>query len=148
VEVQNDSAAVARLDSSGKMEPEKPATPQQQILVMWVIWAAFLVGVCVQYHFLHAKNPPAADGSMTWVAAMAPVAVSMILRWNVLPRVKLPQSAMALMIVGVVLAESAAMIGMFVFPAHQLELFGAAFLGILQHAPIYMARLLGPSTQE
>ena len=129
------------------MDSQPSATPAQQKLVMWVLWGAFLVGVCVQYHFLHNTKPPAADVSKVWLAALAPVMISIVIRWNFLPRVTAPQPALVLMILGVALAESAMFIGMFVFPTHQFELFAAAFLGILQHAPVYAGQLFPPPPQ-
>ncbi|MCE9608791.1 MAG: hypothetical protein K8R23_01050 [Chthoniobacter sp.] len=122
-----------------------PPSAAQQKLVMWVLWAAFLIGVCVQYHFLHAKNPPAADASALWLVGAVPVVASVIIRWNVLPRLKSPTQTLPLMIVGIALAEGSAFIGMFVFPAHQWELFIAALVGIAQHAPVYASALFPPA---
>jgi hypothetical protein len=128
------------------MESQAPG-PGQQKLVMWVLWAAFLIGGCVQYHFLHSKRPPAPEDSQVWMAALVPVAISVVIRWNLLPRVKLQQQALVLMILGISLAESALFIGVFIFPAHQWVLFLAAVLGIAQHAPVYADRLLFPPDQ-
>jgi flagellar basal body-associated protein FliL len=136
--------AGAAEEYQSSMETEKTATPAQQILIMWILWAAFLVGACMQYFFLHQKSPPAADGSNTWLAAFAPVAASLFIRWSLLPRVTVMQSALVLLILGVTLAESALFFGMFVFSAHQSELFLAALLGIAQHAPVYARRLVAP----
>jgi len=108
---------------------------------MWVIWAAFLVGAGLQYHFLGAKNPPASDGTLTWLVAFAPLVASAFIRWNLLPRVTAIQPALVLLILGVALAESAMFFGIFLFAAHQAELFVAALLGIAQYAPVYAARL-------
>lgn len=130
------------------MESEKPPSPAQQLIVFWVLWLSFLVGVCVQYHFLHSKEAVAPDESQQWLAALAPVLVSMILRWNVLPRITEVQKALTVMVVGVALAESAMFIGIFIFAAHQWELFLAAFFGIAQHAPVYVAKLLNPPPQD
>lgn len=128
----------------GGMEEEKPATPQPHVLVMWVLWAAFLFGVCAMYHFLHRKDPPAPDGMQLWMVAFAPVAASMFIRWSLLPRVSALQPALVLMILGIALAESALFFGIFIFSAHQAELFLAALLGIVQHAPVYAKRLSAP----
>ncbi len=122
-----------------------PPTAAQQKIVMWVLWAAFVIGVCVQYHFLHSKSPPVADESALWLTGALPVLAAVIIRWNGLPRMKSSTQALPLMIVGIALAESAAFIGIFVFPAHQLELFIAAFLGVTQHAPVYASALLSPT---
>jgi len=121
-----------------------PPTAAQQKLVMWVLWAAFLIGVCVEYYFLHSKSPPAADESALWLTGALPVLGAVVIRWNVLPRLKSVTPALPLMVVGIALAESAAFIGMFVFPAHQWELFIAAFVGVAQHAPVYAAALFSP----
>lgn len=115
----------------------KPPTAAQQLVVFWVLWAAFLGGVCVQYFFLQNKKPPAGDETSAWIAAVLPVVVSIIIRWNVLPRAQTAPQALPLMIIGIALAESTVFLGIFLFPAHQWVLFLAAFFGIAQHAPVY-----------
>ena len=93
----------------------------------------------------NSKKPPAADESALWLTGALPVLAGVIIRWNVLPRLKSLTQALPLMIVGIALAESAAFIGIFVFPAHQWELFIAAFLGVAQHAPVYASSLFPPT---
>ncbi len=128
------------------MDSKQPAAAPQ-LLVWWVLWAAFLSGVCLQYFFLHRKDPPAPDDSMLWLAATIPLVVSLVIRWNMLPRVTAPTTALPLMIVAIALAESPVFFGIFVFPAHQWELFLAALLVIAQHAPVYASRLFSPTPE-
>ncbi|MGB8169933.1 MAG: hypothetical protein WCF18_20690, partial [Chthoniobacteraceae bacterium] len=118
------------------METPTPPKRAQLLMVPWVLWGAFMVGVMVMFHFLHNKKPPAADGAQLWMAALVPLLISLIIRWNVIPRVTVMQSALAFMIMGIALAESVLFLGIFLFPAHQFTLFLAALLGIAQHAPI------------
>ncbi len=130
------------------MQNSQATPPRQQLLVFWVLWAAFLAGVGVQYHFLHRTSPPPADDSKTWIAAAGPLLVSMILRWNVIPRIGSATTLLPIMIVGIALAESATFIGIFLFPAHQWELFLGSLLCLAQFAPVYAARLFAEGGQN
>lgn len=116
-------------------------------MVPWVLWGAFMVGVMVMFHFLGNKKPPAADASQQWLLALAPLVISLVIRWNVIPRITKAQSALVAMIVGIALAEMVLFLGIFIFPAHQFLLFLTALFGIAQHAPIYMARLIDQPPQ-
>lgn len=129
------------------METQTPPTRAQQLMVPWVLWGAFMVGVVMMYHFLGSKKPPAADGSQQWMVAMVPLLISLVIRWNVIPRVTAVTSGLVAMIVGIALAEMVLFLGLFIFPAHQWELFLASLFGISQQAPVYMARLLDQPPQ-
>ncbi len=123
-----------------------PQTPAQRRLVIWVLWSAFLVGCCLQYLLLHSKQPPVADGSKLWLLALVPIFISVLIRWNMIPRITHPQTALVALVIGVALAEGAMFVGIFVFSAHQWEIFLAAILGIAQHAPAYAGRLSEEAT--
>lgn len=117
-------------------------------MVPWVLWGAFMVGVVMMYVFLGNKKAPAPDDSQQWMVALAPLLISLIIRWNVIPRVTAVTSGLVAMIVGIALAEMVLFLGLFIFPAHQLELFLAALFGIAQHAPVYVAKLLDQPPQD
>lgn len=124
------------------METETPPTRAQLLMVPWVLWGSFMVGVVMMYHFLGTKKPPAPDDSRQWMLALVPLLISLIIRWSVVPRVTAVTSALPAMIAGVAFAEVVLFLGIFLFPQHQFELLLAALFGVAQHAPIYMAKLI------
>jgi hypothetical protein len=118
---------------------------KQQLLIWWVVWGAFLMGIFMIYFMLIATSTSVSSpvrGSLVWLAGVAPVVVSAIIRWIVLPRIWNARTALALFVVGIALAEAACFVGLFVFPAHKLELFVLSALGIFQFAPYYAGRYL------
>jgi hypothetical protein len=116
---------------------------KQQLIVWWVLWAAFQTGILIIYQFLgnaagSASSVPA--NSLIWLAGLGPVVVSTIVRWRILPRVQSAQGALPLFIMGIALAEATCFLGLFVFPAHKQELFVASALGIFQFIPFFAKR--------
>ena len=105
--------------------------PRQQLIIWWVLWSAFMVGIGIIYFFLNptagAPNPNASPTS--WLAATVPVVISVIIRCLVLPRAEDALTALPLFIVGIAMAESACFLGLFIFPEHKLELFVISVLG-------------------
>jgi hypothetical protein len=121
--------------------------PNPQLLVWWVLWAAFQVGIVFIYYFLgqSATQSQTNSDSSAWLAGLVPLAVSAAIRWLVLPRMNTAQPAFVTAIMGIALAEVCCFLGLFIFPAHKLELFVTSFIGILQFIPIYAARFYRPS---
>src|SRR4051812_49306387 len=112
------------------METETPATRAQLLIIHWVLWGAFMVGVVMIYHFLGTRTPPAPDGSRQWMLALAPLVISLIVRWTVIPRITVVTSVLPAMIAGIALAEMVLFLGIFIFPQHQFDLFLAALFGV------------------
>lgn len=116
---------------------------KSQVLVWWMLWAAFQAGIFVIY-FVFAKTPPpgepAGSVAMPWMIAFAPVALSILVRWGLLPRATSPQAALPLFIIGIALAEASCFFGLFLFPEHKQELFAASAVGIFQFLPCYANR--------
>lgn len=71
------------------------------------------------------------------------VALSAVIRWLVLPRFHEPVRAFPLFIVGLALAEGAAILGTFL-SAYATELFVLGVVGMMQFVPFFAARLLAP----
>jgi hypothetical protein len=117
-------------------------------LIVWLgVWLAFQVGIFVIYFFVSSgtvRTAPPTDSAL-WLAGFAPVAVSAFIRWAMLPRVETATAALPLFIVGLGLAEAACFLGLFVFPAHRQELFGASIAGIFQFIPFFARRYTLPS---
>jgi hypothetical protein len=116
---------------------------KQQLVVWWALWAAFQSGIFMFYHFL--GRPPAeiersSGFSSWWMAGITPVAISSIIRWLVLPRITRAQAALPVFVAGIAFAEAACFLGLFIFPAHQKELFILSALGIFQFIPYFARR--------
>ncbi len=123
------------------MNPSPESRPGPQTLVWWVLWFAMQTGVFVQYHFLSQGRPvPAGGDSGPWMVALLPLAVSAVMRWVVLGRVKTAAQALPLFIMGIAMAEATNLVGLFVFPAHRLDLFVLSVLGVGQFAPFFAGR--------
>jgi hypothetical protein len=116
------------------------------MIVWWLLWLAFQIGIVVIYFVIGRDTAPAAApaASPIWFVGLAPVAVSAIIRWIVLPRIEVPVAALQAFILGIALAEMACFLGLFIFPAHREELFGASIAGIFQFIP-WFARRYFPS---
>ena len=117
--------------------------PKQQLLIWWILWGAFLAGLFVIYFTLGSISLQAfaASGTTTaWLAAAIPVFISVIIRWLILPRASTVPGALAVFVVGITMAEATCFLGIFLFPAHKLELFVLSVLGIFQYLPYFAGR--------
>lgn len=116
---------------------------KKQLTIWWVSWAAFLGGVFAIYQAFDttAAQPqaPSAD-SPIWLAAVAPIVVSAIIRWLVLPRARSAQAAFPLFIFGIALAEATCLLGLFIFPPHKQWLFVLSVFGVFQFLPYFAPR--------
>jgi hypothetical protein len=114
-----------------------------QPVVWWILWAAFQIGIVIFYQFLGGPGgraeQPGSDSS-AWLAGFVPFLLSAANRWLVLPRIKAVQQALAGFVVGIALAEACCFLGLFIFPAHKLELFVISFIGIFQYMPFFAGR--------
>lgn len=125
--------------------PESAAPPARPALVVWwVIWFGLLAGVIVIYTAFLSRRPPieAAWGAIETIAC-GNVALSAAGRWFVLPRFREPARAFPIFIIGMALAEGAAIFGVFL-SAYATELFVLGMLGMMQFVPFFAARLLRP----
>ncbi len=113
---------------------------QPPLIIWWVLWGAMLCGVCAIYFTMShsvSANEKASMNSAFWMVAMIPFVISSILRWLVLTQIKTGQTALPFFIVGMALAESTCMMGLFVFSAHSTALFALSVLGIAQYVPYF-----------
>ncbi|MCM2273178.1 MAG: hypothetical protein NDI75_00060 [Candidatus Didemnitutus sp.] len=127
---------------SGDAPPATAARPA--LIVWWGVWLAMLAGVVVIHVVLLPRRAPAEQpwGLLENIAC-AQVALSAIIRWLVLPRIKEPRRAFPIFIVGMALAEGAAILGTFL-SAHATEFFVLGMAGMMQFVPFFAARLLAP----
>lgn len=120
--------------------------PKTQLLVWWVLWGAFMVGIFQIFYFLgvagDAAKQSSAPAQAPLVAALGliPVAVSFLIRWVALPRIQIAQTALAIFILGIAFAEATCFLGIFIFPAYKVVFFAFSVLGIFQFIPVFAHR--------
>ncbi|HWA26944.1 MAG TPA: hypothetical protein VG734_14895 [Lacunisphaera sp.] len=117
-----------------------------QLLVFWILWGSILAGLCVIYLVL-GRGPikPGPTPNLAGVLiAMAPLFVSIVIRWLVLPRATRPGPLMVMFIAGLGLAEACGLIGIFIGAAYRDSLFVLGLLGVVSYVPIFVKRQLEP----
>ena len=138
------------------MSQNAPPSPPPA-MVPWMIWFAILAGFLVIQFMIGGGLPSGEDkgeAPMGIVAvALGAVLISLVIRFFMLPRKSAPERQFPLMVVGLALAESCGLFGMFLvpddYPQTKLILFMAAVVGIFLHAPVYMReRKAGSSYQR
>jgi hypothetical protein len=127
-----------------------PGTDAQQmrarLLVWWVIWAGILFGLLVIYAGFGrapAKVPPG-ENPLTGLIGLVPLFVSIIVRWLVLPRAANPGQALVMFIVGLALAESSGILGIFLGGVYKDDIFFLGVLGVAQFVPLFARKLFEP----
>ncbi|HEX7631028.1 MAG TPA: hypothetical protein VF388_02760 [Lacunisphaera sp.] len=120
---------------------------KNQLLVWWTFWAASLAGVLMIYFTIVGQKPlppVSKENPLQGLIGVVPLFVSIVIRWLVVPRGADPKRAFVLFIVGVALAESCAILGMFLGGPYRDSLFVLGVLGITQYVPFYAKKLFDP----
>ena len=111
---------------------------QNQFLVWWVIWAAFLVGIVQTFFILNrGAATEMANTSFNFLGLravcdqFAPCAGLFCPNYGNLN----PRSSRSS--VGIAIAESSCFLGLFLLPSHKFELFALSVIGIAQYAPFF-----------
>jgi hypothetical protein len=94
----------------------------------------------VVVYVILGQNSSTHEGGLPLVVAFMPFALSMIVRWGILPRINDARKALPAFLVGLAMAESSCYFGLFLFPLHKLPLFGLALLGLAQLCPVFALR--------
>jgi len=120
--------------------------PPKNGIVWWVLWAAFMVGIFQVYYFLGIRGagakdmPLTAPGPFLALLGLIPVAISVLIRWIVLPRVPTAEAGLVFFVIGIAMAEASCFIGLFLFPAYKEVFFAFSVLGIVQFIPFFARR--------
>ncbi len=121
-----------------------PQYVKSQLTVWWVLWAVFQTSPFYYHTYLclpHANQTSTVADSPAWIAGLIPLLFSILIRWLILPRVKIPQAALATAIIGIAFAESTSFMGIYIYSSREHLFFILSLLGILQFIPFYAARL-------
>jgi hypothetical protein len=120
-----------------------------QLLVWWALWGMMLAGLAI---FFLSFEPPSptdqaiGDQSVTGLAGLVPLFISIVLRWLVLPRYTGSSGAQIVFFVGVALSELGGILGVWLGGPYREHLFLLGLLGVGQFAPFYARRLFRHST--
>lgn len=107
----------------------------------WIVWLALQVGIFVIYFVLEKSSRENKGPEFPiWLAGFLPLIGSAIIRWMVLPRISVIQTAFPLFVVGIAMAEGATFFGMFLFPEQKQLFFLLSVVGMFQFIPTFAKR--------
>jgi hypothetical protein len=116
------------------------------LLVLWAIWGGVLAGLVVIYLVLGrgpVKPGTTADLPIQ-LAGMAPLFVSIVVRWLALPRFSGFSRMLPIYVVGLANAEGCGILGIFLGGPYRDSLFLLGLLAVVSYVPFLLTRLLEP----
>lgn len=117
---------------------QQPAAPNSKI-VLWILWFAITMGLVMIYTF---AAPAGGEGTkQLQYLPMMPLAVSVFIRWVLLPRTKTIAAAMPVFIIGLTMAEACGILGMFLVPQMKQTYLVLALVGLFQFVPFWAGKL-------
>ena len=118
-----------------------------QLMIWWIIWGGVLGGLGMIYFFCGRPKPLSVASTaelLTNLGGFPPLFISVIIRWLVLPRYSHPQRALVIFIIGLALAESCGILGIFLGGAYRDALFLLGVFGIIQYVPVFARKFFEP----
>ena len=123
------------------------SAPRPPLLIWWVMWGAVLlafVGVYLGFGRGPVVATPPGQHPLFGVIGMGPLFISIVIRWLILPRAGNYAAAFVLFVVGLSLAESGGLLGIFLGGVYKNDLVVLAALGIVQFVPVFAKGLVRP----
>ncbi len=117
------------------------------LLIFWVIWGSNLMGLAALYFLLgQGESAPVSVPSNPLVnlAGFAPLFVSVVIRWLVLPRATQVGAALVMFVLGMAMAEACGILGLFLGGPYRDSLFVLGVMGVTSYVPLFAKRLLEP----
>jgi hypothetical protein len=103
-----------------------------------MMWAGITTGLI----FVNSLIQPAAaagDDSLRYFP-LVPFALSVLVRWLLLPRFRNRQKAFPVFIAGLALAEGTGLIGLLLVPSFRQSYFYISLFAFVQYAPIFVGK--------
>lgn len=122
------------------MSSEKSSGMKQ--ILWWLTWAV-LFGYLAVIPLILGIPLTGAQPSGSWRLAgyvCVPLAAAIGIRWLLLARIGSTVGGYVLLLVGVVLADMAGMMTLFLGPAHRTALYGLCLLASFQFIPLWLMR--------
>ena len=108
------------------------------ICLAWLIWIAILAATFL--YQLYLKGDTESGHGLFEVfplgLLLVPAAVSAAIRWLLIPRLSHPLIVLVLAVVGLAIADSISLYGIFLFGSHRLLFFFVGLMCIIQFIPI------------
>ncbi len=116
---------------------------QRSMLIWWIVWAAPLLGLIAINSMIHpTPAPDLVKNPLPHLVGLVPLALSIIIRWLVLPRSNEVRRTFVLFVLGVALAEGCGLLGVFMGGVYRNDLLALGLLGIGQFVPFFARRLI------
>lgn len=116
-----------------------------QVLVWWIIWFTLIGGLTMIYFTIPlTRGVPRSNHPIAEYFGFAPLFLSIVLRWFVMPRFKEAQKIFVIFILGLALAEGCGILGIFLGGPYRDELFVLSLFGMAQYVPFFARRLYEP----
>ncbi len=114
--------------------PKSPAP-----VIWWIMWIAITAGLIAIYVALRHTAPSTPPAALRYVP-LVPFAAAVLVRWFVLPRFTEGARVFPLFIVGLALAESCGVLGIFLTPDLAPTYFVLGLFGLILFAPFFASR--------
>jgi hypothetical protein len=115
--------------------PERKPPPP---IVWWAVWGAITAGWTVLYLTLRPTVTAPPVESLRYLP-VAPFCVAVVVRWLILPRFE-GLRGFPIFIIGVAMAESTGIFGLFLVPSLKDVYFALALVGLAQFVPVFVGR--------
>jgi hypothetical protein len=135
----------SRLQASHAYLMIQPQGNTPQPIMFWVIWFAILTGLLIMQFFAGGGIPSGSDQGdgpvLFQTLSLVSATASIIVRFVIIPKLRDLQKKLPMMIVGLALAESIGILGMFAVPhqygATRLFMLGLSIACVVISAPVY-----------
>jgi len=123
-----------------------PPPSAMKPMVWWIVWGGILFGLVVLYVvFGRGPIPPVTvKDTLKNLAGVAPLFVSIVIRWLVLPRFDSLARAFPMFVAGLALAEGCGILGLFLGGPYRDALFALGVIGVVQFIPIFLRQITAP----
>lgn len=109
-------------------------------LVLWILWFAITSGLCLIYFIIGhgAEVISSKSNAVLRFVPMAPLALSVLVRFFLLPKIKSLSKVLPLYIVGLSMAEGSGIIAIFLLPhGDATSYLTTALIVLLMYVPLF-----------
>ena len=113
-------------------------------LVLWILWFAIISGLCMVYIFLGRNPAVVADkgNEVLRFVPLIPLAVSVAVRFLLLPKFKSLTKVLPIYIIGLAMADGSGIIAIFLLPhADAVSYFTTAVIVLMMYVPLFASKL-------
>ena len=116
--------------------PTAAKPPAAPLLVWWILWFAMTTGLILQRVVIGSKVN--VSSNTIGYIALAPLVISALIRFLVLPRLKTKAKAFPFFVAGLATAEACGLTGLFLGGSHRDPIFAVGLGMLLAYVPIFV----------